>query len=62
MGSLGDPAISNTGGVGRCPKDMLDTYDLIPILSRSAAQRLAAPSSDSAEFVTEPAAQSRASP
>ena len=32
MGSLGDPAIPNTGGVGRRPKDMLDTYDLIPIL------------------------------
>ena len=30
--------------------------------SRSAAQRLAAPLSDSAEFVTEPAAPSRASP
>ena len=32
MGSLGDPAIPKTGGVGRRPKDMLDTYDLIPIL------------------------------
>ena len=31
MGSLGDPAIPKTGGVGRRPKDMLDTYDLIPI-------------------------------
>ena len=32
MGSLGDPAIPNIGGVGRRPKDMLDQYDLIPIL------------------------------
>ena len=32
------------------------------LAARSAAQRLAAPPSDSAEFVTEPAAPSRASP
>ena len=32
------------------------------VAARSAAQRLAAPPSDSAEFVTEPAAPSRASP
>ena len=38
MGSLGDPAIPNTGGVGRRPKDMLDTYDLIPILWHTSVQ------------------------
>ena len=38
MGSLGDPAIPKTGGVGRRPKDMLDTYDLIPILWHTLVQ------------------------
>ena len=38
MGSLGDPAIPNTGGVGRRPKDMLDTYDLIPSLWHTPVQ------------------------
>ena len=38
MGSLGDPAILKTGGVGRRPKDMLDTYDLIPILWHTPVQ------------------------
>ena len=38
MGSLGDPAIPKTGGVGRRPKDMLDTYDLIPILWHTPVQ------------------------
>ena len=38
MGSLGDPAISKTGGVGRRSKDMLDTYDLIPILWHTPVQ------------------------
>ena len=38
MGSLGDPAIPNTGGVGRRPKDILDTYDLIPILWHTPVQ------------------------
>ena len=38
MGSLGDPAIPETGGVGRRPKDMLDTYDLIPILWHTPVQ------------------------
>ena len=38
MASLGDPAIPKTGGVGRRPKDMLDTYDLIPILWHTSVQ------------------------
>ena len=38
MGSLGDPAIPETGGVGRRPKDMLDTYDLTPILWHTLVQ------------------------
>ena len=38
MGSLGDPAIPNIGGVGRRPKDMLDQHDLIPILWHTPVQ------------------------
>ena len=38
MGSLGDPAIPKTGGVGRRPKDMLDAYDLISILWHTLVQ------------------------
>ena len=38
MSSLGDPAIPETGGGGRRPKDMLDTYDLIPILWHTPVQ------------------------
>ena len=38
MGSLGDPAIPKTGGVGQRPKDMLDTYDLIPIVWHTPVQ------------------------
>ena len=38
MGSLGDPAIPKTGGVGRRPKDMMDAYDLIPILWHNPVQ------------------------
>ena len=38
MGSLGDPAIPKTGGVRRRPKDMLDAYDLIPILWHTPVQ------------------------
>ena len=40
MGSLGDPAIPETGGVGRRPKDMLDTHDLIPILWHTPAAKM----------------------
>ena len=38
MGSLGDPAIPKTEGVGRRQKDMLDTYDLVPILWHTLVQ------------------------
>ena len=38
MGSLGDPAIPKTGGIGRRPKDVLDAYDLIPILWHTPVQ------------------------
>ena len=38
MGSLGDPAILKPEGFGQRPKDMLDAYDLIPILWHTPVQ------------------------
>ena len=38
-GSIGDPAIPETGGVWATPKkDMLDAYDLIPIVWHTPVQ------------------------